>query len=194
MRSIIPTLLTSGVMGYPFCLPDMIGGNAYFGRHPDRELLVRWAQANALMPAMQFSIAPWDVSADVAELCAECLQLREHVVEALIDLTHDAVATLNPMCRPMWWLDPTDAQTYRIDDQFAIGDDLIVAPVVTKGATTRNVYLTAGEWVEAGDIHGEVFAGGRWIVEMAAPLSKLPCFVRRGSDAHALSGRRRRSK
>ena len=194
LRSVIPTLLTSGVMGYPFCLPDMIGGNAYFGRHPDRELLVRWAQANALMPAMQFSIAPWDVSADVAELCAECLQLREHVVEALIDLTHDAVATLNPMCRPMWWLDPTDAQTYRIDDQFAIGDDLIVAPVVTKGATTRNVYLTAGEWVEAGDIHGEVFAGGRWIVEMAAPLSKLPCFVRRGSDAHALSGRRRRSK
>ena len=59
LQSIIPTLLTSGVMGYPFCLPDMIGGNAYFGKFPDRELLVRWAQANALMPAMQFSIAPW---------------------------------------------------------------------------------------------------------------------------------------
>ena len=42
LRSIIPTLLTSGVMGYPFCLPDMIGGNAYFGRRPDRELLVRY--------------------------------------------------------------------------------------------------------------------------------------------------------
>ena len=64
-------------MGYPFCLPDMIGGNAYFGRRPDRELLVRWAQANALMPAMQFSIAPWDAGADVAELCRASLALRD---------------------------------------------------------------------------------------------------------------------
>ena len=55
LRSVIPTLLTSGLLGYPFCLPDMIGGNAYFGRKPDVELLVRWAQANALMPAMQVS-------------------------------------------------------------------------------------------------------------------------------------------
>lgn len=44
LRSLIPTLLTSGVLGYPFCLPDMIGGNAYFNRHPDAELLVRWTQ------------------------------------------------------------------------------------------------------------------------------------------------------
>jgi hypothetical protein len=78
LRSIIPTLLTSGVMGYPFCLPDMIGGNAYFGRRPDRELLVRWAQANALMPAMQFSIAPWDAGADVAELIKQSLKVREN--------------------------------------------------------------------------------------------------------------------
>ena len=58
LRSLIPTLLTSGVLGYPFCLPDMIGGNAYFNTHPDKELLVRWTQVNALMPAMQFSLAP----------------------------------------------------------------------------------------------------------------------------------------
>jgi len=42
-----------------------------------------------------------------------------------------------------------DAETYRIQDQFAIGDDLIVAPVVTRGAVTRDVYLTSGFWVDA---------------------------------------------
>lgn len=48
LRSLIPTLLTSGLLGYPFCLPDMVGGNAYFGQRPDRELLVRWAQVHSL--------------------------------------------------------------------------------------------------------------------------------------------------
>ena len=47
------------------------------------------------------------------------------------------------------WLDPHDAETYRIQDQFAIGNDVIVAPVVTRGATTRDVYLTEGQWVDA---------------------------------------------
>ena len=40
LQSIIPTLLTSSVLGYPFCLPDMVGGNAYFGKNPDSELMV----------------------------------------------------------------------------------------------------------------------------------------------------------
>ena len=45
--------LPARLLGYPFCLPDMIGGNAYFGQRPDQELMVRWTQVNALMPAMQ---------------------------------------------------------------------------------------------------------------------------------------------
>ena len=182
LGSIIPTLLTSGLLGYPFCLPDMIGGNAYFGRFPDRELLVRWAQANALMPAMQFSIAPWDVSADVAQLCKASLSLREEILDALVDLTDAACDSLEPMCRPLWWLDPHDTETYRIQDQFAIGNDLIVAPVVTRGATTRDVYLTEGHWVDAQDPMGTVYEGKRWCHGLDAPLTKLPCFVRLGAQ------------
>ena len=71
LQSVIPTLLTSSILGYPFCLPDMIGGNAYFGTKPDPELMVRWTQASALMPALQFSIAPWDLGPQVDELCHE---------------------------------------------------------------------------------------------------------------------------
>lgn len=49
----------SGLIGFPFVLPDMIGGNAYVVK-PDEELFVRWAQANVFMPALQFSILPWN--------------------------------------------------------------------------------------------------------------------------------------
>ena len=46
----------------------------------------------------------------------------------------------------MWWLDPRDEATFTIHDQFALGNDLIVAPVVERGATTRDIYLTQGCW------------------------------------------------
>lgn len=84
LRSIIPTVLTSGVLGYPFCLPDMIGGNCYFGQRPDKELLVRWTQLNALLPAMQFSVAPWDVSKEADTFCAAALEVREKLKDVLL--------------------------------------------------------------------------------------------------------------
>ena len=55
------------------------GGNAYFGQKPTHELMVRWTQLNALMPALQFSIAPWDLSEETAQLCAEAVALRKKV-------------------------------------------------------------------------------------------------------------------
>lgn len=56
--------LLQGILGYPFVLPDMVGGNAY-GISPSKELFVRWAQANAFMPAIQFSILPWNYDDEV---------------------------------------------------------------------------------------------------------------------------------
>ena len=51
-------MILTGLLGYPFVLPDMIGGNAYGGL-PSEELFVRWTQANAFMPTLQFSLLPW---------------------------------------------------------------------------------------------------------------------------------------
>jgi alpha-glucosidase (family GH31 glycosyl hydrolase) len=65
LQSLIPTLLHFGIVGYPFVLPDMIGGNAY-GDKPSAELYVRWMQANAFMPSVQFSIVPWDYDSSVS--------------------------------------------------------------------------------------------------------------------------------
>jgi alpha-glucosidase (family GH31 glycosyl hydrolase) len=59
LKSMIPSLLLFSVLGYPFALPDMIGGNAY-GTWPSKELYLRWLGANIFMPSVQFSIVPWD--------------------------------------------------------------------------------------------------------------------------------------
>ena len=55
------------------------GGNAYFGQKPTHELMVRWTQLNGLVTALQFSIAPWDLSEETAKLCAQAVALRKKV-------------------------------------------------------------------------------------------------------------------
>lgn len=82
-----------GVVGYPWVLPDMVGGNAYntdanhptnvtdgdstsdfwFGALPEKELYIRWCMANALLPAVQFSIAPWQYDEEVVSACRRSL-------------------------------------------------------------------------------------------------------------------------
>jgi alpha-glucosidase (family GH31 glycosyl hydrolase) len=88
------------------------------------------AQVNALMPAMQFSIAPWDLSKDAETMCRQAVELRERLLHTILAVAEEAGHALEPICRPMWWLDPEDEQTYQIKDQFVVGDELIVAPVV----------------------------------------------------------------
>lgn len=54
--------------GYVLVLPDMIGGNGYDNIKPDKEIFVRWLQANTFMPSLQFSFVPWDYDAEVCNL------------------------------------------------------------------------------------------------------------------------------
>lgn len=64
LPTLITTLLQMNMNGYPFVLPDMIGGNGYGGK-PDKELFIRWMQANVFMPNMQYSFVPWDYDNEV---------------------------------------------------------------------------------------------------------------------------------
>lgn len=60
MQTIIPTLLNMNILGYPFVLPDMIGGNGYGQDVLTEEMFIRWLQINVFMPSLQFSYPPWD--------------------------------------------------------------------------------------------------------------------------------------
>ena len=60
------------MIGYPFVLPDMIGGNGYStddplddSNPPSKELYLRWLEANVFMPGMQFSFVPWQYDEEV---------------------------------------------------------------------------------------------------------------------------------
>ena len=73
---------------------------------------------------------------------------------------------------------PHDPRVYGLNDEYLLGPDLLVAPVITPGATSKRVYLPAGTWI---DYWSEaVYHGGR-TVTVAAPLDRIPLFVRGGA-------------
>lgn len=153
LKSIIPTVLTVSILGYQFVLPDMIGGNAYPNRTdgnqglPDRELYIRWLELLAFMPAMEFSIPPWLYDDDVVAIARKFTKLHETLVAPrVLELAGEVLDTGDPIIRPLWWIAKDDEAAYKIDSQFLIGDDLMVAPVLEPGKQERDIYLPAGKW------------------------------------------------
>jgi len=178
--AILPEAITVSMRGFAYVMPDMIGGNEYDKDRIDKELLIRWAQASALMPLMQFSKGPWRFGEEAVRLSREASRLHVRFAPYIIALAKEFPRTGRPILRPLWYEYPDDEACGKIMDQFMVGSDLVVAPVLEKGATKRKLYLPAGDWknVQTGETH----RGGAWI-EIAAPLNALPLFVRQGSEA-----------
>lgn len=185
LKTIIPCALTIGILGYPFVLPDMIGGNGpnenspdYLDNsvYPDPELYIRWIQVNTFLPLVQFSVGPWVYNSSVQATCRQFMQLRQNYTDVIVSLARDATRTGAPIVRPLWWTAPTDEAALTADQQFLLGDDLLVAPVVDKGARSRDVYLPAGAWRD--ETRGGTHVGPRWLRGYSADLGVLPFFSR----------------
>lgn len=147
LKSVLTATLTLGILGYPFILPDMVGGNAYKGL-PDKELYVRWAQLNAFLPSIQFSLAPWDYDNETTVLVKAALHIRDSIAGDLLNFSKIAATDNHPIIRPLWWLAPEDRNALVNDSEFLVGDRYLVAPVLEKGAQDLVVYLVKGKWQE----------------------------------------------
>jgi len=83
-----------------------------------------------------------------------------------------------PMMRPLWLTNPDDPEAARIGDEYLWGPDLLVAPVVEKGATKRHLYLPKGDWYDWWT--NEKVTGGRWL-DRPVDLKITPLYVRAGA-------------
>jgi alpha-glucosidase len=165
-----------------------VGG--FYGPIPSSELFLRWVQACSLNPRMvmnswkqdanggHFSNVPWmhpEVTLDVIA----AIQLRYTLMPYLLDCFERASSHHEPIIRPTFYDFPDDEECFKDGDDFMLGSQYLVAPVVVEGARTRRVYLPnlpAGEvWHDFES--GEVFAAGQYHT-VDAPLAKLPLFIR----------------
>lgn len=179
LASLIPNGLAQGLLGYAFTCPDMIGGGEYKtfleqSANLDQELLVRYAQCSALFPMMQFSAAPWRVlDEEHFGYCLEAARLHAELGSEILDIARHAARTGEPIIRHLAYSFPDEGYEM-VNDQFMLGDDILVAPVVEKGARTRKVHFPTGKWL--GD-DGSVVEGP-CVQEVDAPLSRLPWYRR----------------
>ena len=156
LKSVLTTVLAFGIAGYPFVLPDMIGGNAYNVENTSNcggistELYVRWLQLNTFLPAMQFSVPPWecaDPNVNVTRVALDMMNVRQGVIDDILKAANETLSTGYPIIRPLWWIDDSSV-ALKVDDEFLIGDDILVAPVLSSGTTEREVYFpdVKSEW------------------------------------------------
>ena len=176
LQKLIPDLMSQSIMGYAYTCPDMIGGGEFMSFRNlslmDEELIVRSAQVHALMPMMQFSVSPWRVlSKENNEICKQFALLHYEMGNHILTLAKEASKTGEPIVKPMELAFPGKGYE-TIKDQFVLGHDIIVAPVIEKGSRSRYVTLPKGKWLSD---DGEVYRGGKKI-KVDVPLDRLPYF------------------
>ena len=173
---LIPDMLAAGFVGCPFICPDMIGGGEWTAFLPgapfDPELFIRSAQIHALCPMMQISASPWRVlSKEYQCIFKQTMELRQKFAPRFVELAKASAKTGEPMMRNMEYCFPGMGYA-DVKDQFMMGDDLLVAPVVEKGATSRTVILPPGRWKADDD---QIYEGSASIT-ISAPIDRLPYF------------------
>ncbi|XP_005099310.1 myogenesis-regulating glycosidase [Aplysia californica] len=182
LKTVIPCALAFGIMGYPFVLPDLIGGNAMdtialdHTVLPERELYIRWMEATTFLPVLQFSVGPWDYDEEVVNITRKYVQLHQNFSDLIVNLSKEAVVTGHPIVRPLWWTDPTDSTALTLETQFLLGNDLLVAPVLEQGAESRDIYILNGDWQD--ELRGGILRGPRWEYNYTVALHELAYFTR----------------
>lgn len=187
LKSVIPTTLTFGILGYPFVLPDMVGGNGFqisasvnYTSKPDKELYIRWMQMNTFLPAIQFSFAPWLYDNQTVAIAKSLIDLRATISPSLIQAAKDVSIFNAPIIRPLWWISPNDENCLTIDTEFLVGDEYLVAPVLDPYSVNKgmhSVYLPAGRWKKEFGTKDIIDStpDGKWM-KFKVTLEDLPYF------------------
>ena len=122
----------------------------------------------------------WSFGDTAYLIIRKLLLLREQLKPYLRVLNQAAHERGTPPMRPLVYDFPADAAAANLADEFMLGPDLLVAPVVEQGTTARRVYLPAGAtWVDAWS--GQEHQGGQ-AIEAPAPIERIPVYWREGSS------------
>jgi len=177
----IQMLINLGLSGVGFCGAD-VGG---FGSDCSAELLMRWYALGIFYPFFRNHCSmdgsaqePWSFTAEVEEHCRKLIEVRYRLLPYIQQLFVQYTRTGAPLIRPLSWHYPDDHFACEVDDQFLFGEDILVAPILQKGRTTRSVYLPEGKWYK---FEGETLFEGERLHQISFAFGEVPAFVRDGA-------------
>jgi alpha-glucosidase len=203
LKTHVPVAINTGLSGIPYWGTD-IGGfvptQEYTG-----ELFARWFQFAAFNPLFRSHgrdwrlHLPWGWTAGeigyqetpsyhpdskelhnpaIEPICKKYLELRYQMMPYLYSAVKESCETGLPIIRALWLYYPEDPVAVRRGDEYLYGRDILVAPVVEKGATSRTLYLPTGIWYDFWT--KERISGGREI-SRNVDLETIPLYVRAGA-------------
>ncbi len=187
MKSVLNAGLEAALTGIPFWSFDIAG----FARDvPTIDLYRRGTQMGCFCPIMQWHSeprfdgydnerSPWhvaEVGGDMSfvDEVRYWYDLRMKLIPYLLETAKDCSENSKPMMRPLVYDWSDDEKAVLCDDEYMLGDDLLVCPLLEENAESREVYLPAGSWINVFD--GKSFEGGTTVV--SGGDGKLPVFVR----------------
>lgn len=203
LKTHVPIAINTGLSGIPYWGTD-IGGFVPTAEYTG-ELHVRWFQFGAFCPSFRAHGRHWHLklpwgwnggdggpketnaftpppeelnNPETERIMRKYLELRYRLLPYIYSAARETSQTGLPMMRAMWIHHPDDPAAVARGDQFFWGRDLLIAPVVEKGATRRSVYLPKGLWYDFWT--SDRVEGGREIAR-AVDLETTPIYVRAGA-------------
>lgn len=176
-------MLSAGLSGLGYMAND-VGGFAVDKSHPvDPELYVRWLEAGTFTPVLrthaQYMPEPYHYPAQESIL-RKFIRMRYEWLPYNYTLAYENASRGLPLMRHVNFHGDDDSDRYAdVSDEYLWGDNVLVAPVMTKGARSRKVLFPSGDWIDWYN-SSRRYKGGS-TVTVSAPLGTLPLFVKAGS-------------
>lgn len=188
-RSILAGL-SSALSGVIFWGWDLGG---FSGDIPSAELYIRSTQMATFCPIMQYHAeskgefnqdrTPWNIAKrhdapEVIDIYRDYAKLRMSLIPYLLEESKRSVNLGVPFMRPLIYDYEEDLLTHELWDEFMLGECLLIAPVITKGAVSRIVYLPRGNWYH---MFEEKWYTGNETYDVKAELHEIPVFIKEDS-------------
>lgn len=188
LKAILSSLLSAGLSGVPFLCHDMAG---YLpSRDPaandETRVFLRGTELACFTVNMETHgtvTRPYDFPKPVVDVYRHYSQIHYALVPYLREQAQVSCTAGLPLTRHLYLEFPQDEIVRRIEDQYLLGRDLLVAPVLDD-VEERDVYLPAGSWHEL--FTSQAYGGARWLKGYQAPLEQIPVFYRRDVESREL--------
>lgn len=180
LRLSVPQLLNLGVSGFSLAGAD-IGG---YSGNPSPALLTRWMQLGALNPLFRNHSdgttrerEPWVDGPEHEAARKQAIELRYRLLPYFYAAMEECSRNGVPLMRPMFLEFPQEPRLVTLADQYMLGSQLLVAPVLQEDPAGYNVQLPKGDWYDL--LSGQKQVGPT--LKLKPELAEIPIFARAGS-------------
>lgn len=186
IASVIPSALSTGIIGNPFTHSDIGGYTSLHGNIRTKELFERWLEMNVFSsymrthegnrPSTNFQFYN---DASTLDLMARMTQIKVALKPYMLHLMDEAINYGYPVQRPIFIHYPEDQKTYDLQYEYLFGQDVMVKPVVNPNQMTQEVYLPLDDWIHLWT--GKHYKGNE-VVTVECPIGYPPVFYRKNSE------------